>query len=309
MSSSQDLLQTYSLSPAMARVLGIPLQPTGQPLPDNMAGAVEEQVIAKMEQNGLPEGVTLEQFVDEATAMALPRAAITAYQTSSQKALYDHDFRVQLGLGVCHMLSGQSEAAKAFFQQAKRILPDEPAPYTNLLQLLLQQGHLAQARQLIEEALAQVPNHMPLWECIRQVLQETSEGNLAEAIQRLAERHDSWLGQMLAAELKDLEPLTRLKICQEFYDQGERDPQFLMEYTARLGMVADYEAIPRVIAAAKSGQGQLPWQLLAHELEAYLAMEDTAAALTALDRMRGRQDLPDAAHQYLNEVASELTHH
>ena len=240
--------------------------------------------------------------------MDLPEAVLAIANSAPQ--YFDlEDFRMVFASGVAAMLTERFQLAQSRFALAQRLVPEEPAPYVNMTELLLAQGLGIEAAQWWEAGLGVAANHFRLWELALSVDPMIREGTQARRILELAERHQSWAGYALAAELDpDAHQITKLGFLQPFYAAGERSPEFLIEYTGALGVAGAFDEIPPIVwAAERLAPNTVPWELLLHGAQAQLALEKPGAFLEVARQLQDRQDFPGSLRPALAELVQEVS--
>jgi tetratricopeptide (TPR) repeat protein len=245
-------------------------------------------------------------LLDELVSMDLPAAA-TRLAERYPEAVPETDFRAQLALGVASMLLGDLEPAAAHFRAAQAAMPEEPAPYVNLAQILLSQGRLDEAEIWALAGLDAEPNHFALWDLLASLLRDRHGEYMPETLMALAEKRCSWAGLSLAANLISTgDRYLKASLLERLHHQGERDPQFLIELTAAHGVAGDFAKIPPLVWQAErlSTKG-LPWQLHVHCAQAQLALGKNDEALAQLEKAKRDPMLPPEAVAALDELAAE----
>lgn len=265
---------------------------------------VEERVRA-----GTHSETELTDLIDEMIAMDLPELVMAI--SDCKPALRAHkDFRCQLSLGVAGMLTENFDFAEESLRAAQEILPAEPAPYINIVQILMAQSRLDEAVVWCESGLEAEPNNYALWELITRIREITDGTQFPELIMRLATRFNSWAGMALAASLSSTgDRYLKVNLLEKLYAQGERDQQFLIEYTAALGVAGDMEKIPQIIwlEETASSNPQISWQLYLHAAQAYLAMDRFKECLQYVEKTEARKYIPDEAIAAITELKNEAT--
>lgn len=249
----------------------------------------------------------LTDLIDELVAMDLPHLVLAVAAKFPALKTYK-DFRCQLSLGVAAMLASDFDLAEETLRAAQEMLPAEPAPYINIVQILIAQSRIDEALVWCESGLEQEPNNHALWELMAHLRQIADGEAFPEMIMRLANQFNSWAGLSLAASLSSSgDRYLKVNLLDKLYAQGERDQQFLIEYTAALGIAGDMEKIPQVIWLAETSTGGQPlnWQLYLHAAQACLAMDRFQESLTWLDKAEKSKVLPDEARAALVELKTE----
>lgn len=249
----------------------------------------------------------LTDLIDELTAMDLPEVVIGIVDQRPE-LLVHRDFRCQLGIGVAAMLTENYDLSEDALRVAQEILPTEPAPYINIVQILFAQSRVDEALVWCESGLEAEPNNHSLWELMTRLREVTDGEAFPDMIMRLATRFNSWAGLSLAASLSTSgDRYLKVNLLEKLYAQGERSDQFLIEYTAALGVAGDMEKIPQIIWLEETGKGKtnLSWQLYLHAAQAYLAMDKFEEALSYIEKTEKQKYVPDEARASINELRAE----
>jgi tetratricopeptide (TPR) repeat protein len=244
--------------------------------------------------------------IDELVAMDLPAAAIKVAD-ASMGVWNESNFRGQLTLGVAHMLSRQFEEAEAYFCKAQALMPEEPAPYTNIVQILLARGEIPEAKKWCLAGLEVEPENFAFWELLSEIFEEEFGPAAGAQIVALANQRSSWAGAMLASDLtQDADPAHKFNFLDPFYAKGIRDHTFLIEYTAALGMAGHYDRIPQVVWSAEQATTKgIPWQLHLHTAQAYIALNDMDAAKRFLAKAKAGSHVPQEAMQMIESIEQD----
>jgi len=248
-------------------------------------------------------------ILEELVGMRFPKLALFAQQLHPEHGALT-EFRGLLALGAAAMLLGDLDQAEEWLLQAQGMAPDELAPYTNLAQIYFHSHRDEESWQCLETALSLEANSRQVWELIARVKQALHPATAANEVRQLARDHASWAGSSLAAIMSDEnDPLLRAQWLEEFHSQGLQDPEFLIEYTAALGIALQYEKIPPIVWQAKGqlDKGKsLPWQLYAHAAQAQIATENHEEARKLLDlALVEGTSLTDEVRRQLEELKTE----
>ena len=253
----------------------------------------------------LDDEAMLVDLLDELVSMDLPEAVLRLCERG--KPLWSgQDFRGQLSVGIAAMLKGDLDLSEAHFAAAQALLPTEPAPYVNLVQIFLHQTRLDDALSWCLTGLDADPNNLRLLELLAMTLQDQHGEFFPEHLMRHAESRNAWAGLALAADVTSTaDKFLKLRLLQAIFDEGERDPSFLVELTAALGIANEYEKIPTIVwQAEKSTSKPLPWQLHAHAAQAYLSLGKVAEAQAHLTKAKRDPQLDEQASASLAELAA-----
>lgn len=307
---SQQHILHYPMGPKTRTLLGISedqYQGENSPLATELH---REQFSKHIEERICSEECSdndLTDLIDELIAMDLPDLVIAISDRKPQLRAHK-DFRCQLSLGVAGMLTENYDFAEESLRAAQEILPAEPAPYINIVQILMAQSRLDEAVVWCESGLEAEPNNYALWELMTRIREITDETQFPELIMRLATHYNSWAGMALAASLSSTgDRYLKVNLLEKLYAQGERDQQFLIEYTAALGVAGDMEKIPPIIwlEETASNKPQLSWQLYLHAAQAYLSMDRFKECLQYVEKTESHKYMPDEAMAALIEIKTE----
>ena len=275
------------------------------------AAAFTDFVLTKIEDSTPTDADHLVDLLEELVGMNMPLLAVKLADA------YPHlfpqsDFRAQLHVGNASMLIGDLARAELAFIDAQKLVPEEPAPYINLAQIYCHDNALDRAREWCLAGLDTDQDNTRLWELLAWLEQNNGTSDAASAagkIAVLAKEKNSWAGMSLACDLVNPEDaLTKLAALETFWDEGCRAPEFLIEFTAVLGMAGRYDRIPSIIwQAEKQAPQGLPWQLTLHLAQAYLGLGRDQDALATLDKLSNSNELPDFARQAAEAIKAEAT--
>jgi tetratricopeptide (TPR) repeat protein len=309
---------SYPMGPKVREWMNISEQTYrgGDQEPSNdITHAFQTAFLARVEDAAISEGEKLADILEELIAMDLPLLAIKLVDTNLSAFMQD-DFRSQLHLGNACMMVGEHARAEDCFRAAQKIVPEEPAPYVNLAQIYCHDELYDDAKAWCHAGLNIEPNNTRLWELLAWLLQKTIglEG-AKEEISNLANKHHSWAGTSLAADLRigsepsDLSDVqAKLGALEPFFNEGVRDHDFLIEYTAILGSCGQYEKIPAILwQVEKSTTSKLPWQLRLHAIQAFMGLGRDDQALESIIKLSGETDLPVSVRSTLDSLKSEIT--
>ena len=302
------------MGPQMRAWLGVSDQEyvgdrTANPSAEHLA-SFSERVLQRLEDATPRNSDHLVDLIEELVGMNLPLLAVKL--ADAYPSLFPHDdFRANLHLGNASMLIGDLAKAEIAFITAQKIVPEEPAPYINLTQIYCHEGALDRAKQWCLAGLEAESDNTRLWELLAWIEQTDAGASPESAARAIADRAktlDSWAGTSLASDLLNPEdPLAKLSSLEKFYDDGLRDEDFLIEWTAILGMAGRYDRIPSIVwQAEKVATKPVAWQLLAHLAQSYLGLGRDGDALATLDKLSQFQGLPDAAHQSVQAMQQEI---
>lgn len=195
------------------------------------------------------------EVVAELLAMQLPLLAIREQDRLGLEGFSDFFWRA-----VAHMQIGDTRVAKNDFYVAHTLVPEEVVVHANLAQIFQREGSTDLAGRWLEVALRIAGNDRNLWLVATQVW---SPVEIIEVARRLG----SWCGASLAVELTgDLDGAGQ--IYRQVFDGGERQAEFLIEFTGNLGYRQRFQDLATV-AWQLLGGVPLPWQVYRHFEQAY----------------------------------------
>ncbi len=100
---------------------------------------------------------------------------------------------------------------------------------------------------------------------------------------------------------------SKLAALELYYNEGLRDHDFLIEYTAVLGMAGQYERIPAIIwQIEKQATSGLPWELHMHALQAFMGLGRDDQAREAVEKIAKLDGVPPQARAALEALRQEL---
>lgn len=248
-------------------------------------------------------------ILEELVGMNVPLLAVKF--VDSYPSVFPHDdFRAQLHYGNAAMLVGDLARAESAFVTAQRLIPEEPAPYVNLVQIYAHDNLLAKAREWCLAGLDADCENSRLWEFAAWLEQNENPTNTNQKVGKkildLAKQKNSWTGTSLAFDLMNPEDaIGKAHALEAFWNSGIRDTKFLIEYTAVLGVAGHYDKIPSIVWHTQKGE-KPSWQLLMHLAQANLGLGRDDDALEALDNASKCNDLPDDARSVIASLRSEI---
>ncbi|MCY4380888.1 MAG: hypothetical protein OXC40_04900 [Proteobacteria bacterium] len=250
-------------------------------------------------------------------------------QNSEHKPKHDYDFLVIEGLTA--MKCGHLERSELNLKQAHHLRPLELIPILNLTKILMATQRFDLAYTWLNCGLDIDPNMMSLWKLCRELLvaEETPEEDMAAKMLALAQGKKSWLGESLACDMDLNNSLTstddnqlaqnqqeifqkKVDRLEVFYHHGERDPDFLIEYTGALGGAGHYHKVIQIIWQTREPGVVFPLILSVHELQAHLALHKYQESLHLITQIRRHHmanlpaDMAPLLDQYEEWIHSEL---
>lgn len=301
----REQLAEYPMGPNLARFIGVEPSRESFMQPDwDLFEALFQQFIQTVD---LPSGDELSSMLEELVLMDLPTSAIALAKQVGMSEIHE-DFRCNLAIGAAAMLVQDLILGEACFRYAQKIQPEEIAPYKNICEIFYRQHRDDACLEWAMAGLEIDPNAHGLWELIAAVYVTRFSSGAGEQLLELAGKKNSWAGRSLAAQyIAGNDPMFRAEQLSDLYQNGLREPEFLVEYTAALGVALEYDKIPSVVwQAEKMTTQSLPWQLYAHAAQAYTALEERDSALAALGKALKAKDLPERIPQELVALQEEL---
>ncbi len=297
---------SLAMGPKLRAYLALPEPETFRERDPATDSEFTEWLVGFARAKGFEDDDTLGDVIDELVAMDLPRAAL-GLAAAFPQLVGERDFRAQLSLGVAAMLAGDEEEAEARLVLAQRVLPDEPAPYVNLVQVLARQERFDEALVWCNAGLDADRNNKRLWEYMARLLERQHGSYVGDELTRVAEKRDAWAGLAFAAKLTASgDRYHAVHLLERLYFQGEREPEFLIELTAALGVAGEYERIPTIVwQAERLAQKGLPWQLQVHAAQAQLALGHVSEARVHLEKAKQVPHLTREAREMLAELEKE----
>lgn len=313
-STSNVLSNQYPMGPKLRSWLGISesdyLGATNEHPSAQQVEAFQERLMSQMEDVQITSGDALCDLLEELVGMNMPLLAIKLVDSYPTVFLAD-DFRSNLHLGNACMLVSEFARAEECFRTAQKLVPEEPAPYVNLVQIYCQDRHMDTALSWALAGLDADPNFFRLWELLAWIYQQQDFSTAKDRINAEAKARNSWAGTSLAVDLAssgDEEPDPRAKMIalEPFYNAGERDYDFLVEYTAALGLAGLYEKIPAILwQVERQASKGLPWQLYFHVIQAYLGLSRDDQALEVIEKVSKMDGIPPQAREQLEMLTKE----
>ncbi len=252
----------------------------------------------------------LTDLVEELVGMDYPDLAVKLIESFPNR-LEVLDFRAQFSAGNAVMLAGELNRAEYFFAQANRCSPTEPAPYVNLSSIYLAQGALDAAYSWAQAGLRVEANNPKLWESLYRAASAAGQKGqaLGEQILSFATQIRSWAGGLLALEVLDPENYSKrldwLSVLEKFY---ARDVEFLVQYTALLGMLGQYDTMADTLGPIfDSIEGEDVWRLKIHYVQALLSLDKFDLARESLEKIAQDKELNESALQTVEELRKELS--
>jgi tetratricopeptide (TPR) repeat protein len=287
---------TYPMGPTLRRYLGIADQDyKGEHSPPPKADAVTSfslDLQTAMQSQPVADNYEWLDLIEELTGMGLSRL-VCFLAEEDYRSVADQHMEAQLAIGSAYMLEDQFEAALQYLERAHELNPNEIAPYVNITSIHYAHKRDTEAQTWARAGLQVDPNHQRLWEILASTYLANQQA-AGEQIKAIAEELDSYMGLTLAAELvAPGDALLKAQYLESLMTRDELSEDYLVEYTAALGLAQQYEKIPGVIwQAERRMQGPLPWKAYAHGAQAYLSMELWDQAEAAIAKLKTNSEVP-----------------
>lgn len=311
MQTVQDY-NNYPMGPKLSSWLGLPekeLKEDEVEFSESLKSEFKDFLLRHMEDAEVGSQDQLVELLDELVSMDIPEAALKLADYNSQ-IWTRGDFRGAQAEGIAAMITGDLARAEMCFKCAHHASPDEPAPYTNLIQVLFHEDRLEDAKVWLDAGLNTNPNYYRLWELAFAIEQKKGleQEQITAYVIEAAKTKNSWAGLSLASET-DLTANSQTKAAnlEPFYSSGERDLEFLIEYTGALGAAGDLEKIPHIYwEASKAAKGkELPWRLEMHTAQAYLALGKHESFIERAQKILKMDFIPSEVRSYLDQLLEE----
>lgn len=253
-----------------------------------------------------PDEEQLTDLLDELLTMDMPHYVLKAIDQHPDIWLRA-SFRGANIEGIASLLVAELERAKECFYLAQEIMPLEPGPYVNLSQIFQHEGLWEESYEWLKAGLEVDKNHFPSWELVAKYFHQVSAEPLS-ALRELAEKLDSWVGFSLLLELDPVrDAIKKVEIFSRYYQKGLRSDEFLIDYTAALGMAGDYTKIgPVAWELEQVMQKPVPWKLRIHELQAILAMGEKEAFIKEAKAKIVQKIFPGRIEEELKAMIDEV---
>ncbi len=273
----------YPMGPQLRRYLGITEDEyTGHQSShssEEEMSLFRSELLALVGQRSPADQAEFVDLLEELTAMGLSQVAIKLADSYPQFAI-DGDFRACLSLGSALMMESELDEAVTILRQAHALAPMEAAPLVNLAAIHYALEQDQEALQWTEAGLQLDANNGRLWELLASLYLIDNRETAGSRIKAKAEQYNAYAGYSLAAELLDSnDKLLKAQLLEEAYTQGIRDDEFLIEYTAALGLAQQFEKIPQLVWRLEHMEKKpVHWKLYVHAAQAYLALDQAEQA-------------------------------
>lgn len=288
----------YPMGPVTRRYLNISdadYQGDNSPAPsESELTFFQEAMISLAEKQKPASSSVFTELLEEWMNMGLAKAAIILFESYVDDFSADSDFNALSAVGNCYMIESDLDEAVEKLVDAHELEPKEISPLVNIAQIYYAQHNDEKAYEWAKAGLQLEANHSRLWELIASIFMEKTKEGLSDKIKDLAVELNSYAGLSLAAYLaNDKDALLRAQYLELAYDNGIRDEEFLVEYTAALGMAQQYEKIPSIIWNLENVEKKaVSWKLWSHVAQAQLAMEQFERADEVIMKLESMKDAP-----------------
>jgi tetratricopeptide (TPR) repeat protein len=304
----------YPMGPQLRRFLGVTedaYRGADAPRPTVEQVGAFQQFLDQVFEEQLPhDQAEFVDLIEELTAMGLSAPAVALADRCGMYSI-EGDFRACLSLGSALMMESELDEAILLLSQAQGLAPMEIAPYVNLTSIYYALERDEEARHWADRGLQVDPNNFRLWEIIASMCLHEDKLTAGDRVRAKAEPLNSYAGLTLAADLLDPnDRLLKAQFLDEVFNAGLRDDEFLIEYTAVLGLAQQFEKIPQIVWRLEHLEKKtIHWKLYAHAAQAHLALnqEEQAAEL-----IRRASLAPDAQAHVLHDLQQihdqQMTH-
>lgn len=307
--------QNYPMGPNVRRLLGLDDSDyhghlAKEPPSEDLQRAFIPVLDAAVEASEVPNSMALLDLLEEMVAMDFPAHALRLADLHSELLPHD-DCHALVAIGTAAMLVGDLGRAEICFRDAQALDPEDSSAYVNLVQILFQDNRYQEALEWCVAGLNVALNHRKLWEYAAALLQQKHGETAPEELRTFAEKLNSWAGLSMACELQmPGDAHLQAEILGRLYDEGERDLEFLTDYTGALGAAEDYEPIPAIVLQAERfATNGIPWQLLSHSLQAHIARGALAPATSDFEKLQKMSSTPDHIVKAFEQVLADFEHH
>lgn len=243
------------------------------------------------------------EVLEELTNMGLSMAAVQLADNNGHFPI-DSDFRACLALGSALMMESELDEASLLLRRAQALNQKELAPYINLTAIYFALEQDQEALAWADKGLGIDPNHSRLWEIVGSIYLYEDKATAAQRVRSKAEAISSYAGLSLAAEMMDSnDRLLKAQLLEDAFNAGARDDDFLIEYTASLGLAQQFEKIPQILfRLEKMEKKSVHWKLYAHAAQAYLAMNKEEEASELIRRAAKAPNIPPQVIEDLQRI-------
>lgn len=234
-------------------------------------------------------------LLEELTSMGMSRASIELFKLYPFDSA-QNDYRTMTYLGSSHMMEAELEQAQEYFAKAQELEPGEISPYINMAMIHYSLSLDDDAALWARAGLQVEPNHQKLWEIIASVYLTKDKFTAGQKVQDIASEFNSYAGFSLAAELLNQgDFLLKAQLLEKPFESGVRDEDYLIEYSAALGLAQQFEKIPGILWQLEQLEGKkASWKFLVHVAQAFFALEQESEAKEIIARLEKNPETPQS---------------
>ncbi len=279
----------------------------GHPSPER-GDAFQAYLDEFMQRQAVEDQAEFVDLLEELTAMGLSASALALAERFPQFSI-EGDFRACLALGSALMMESELDEAVQFLVQAQATVPQEIAPYVNLSAIYFALERDSDSMYWADRGLQIDPNNFRLWELVASIYLHEDSKTAGTRVRAKAEQLHSYAGSSLAADMIDpQDKLLKAQYLSDVFNAGAREEEFLVEYTAALGMAQQFEKIPQLVWRLEHlEKKEIHWKLYAHAAQAHLALNQEEQAAHLIKRVSQFNDVPSQVLSDLQEIYDQQT--
>ena len=208
---------------------------------------------------------------------------------------------------VFALSADELDRAEQCFKKAHKLAFAEVAPLTNLGQTMFYKQDWSSAWSYCMQGLEREKNHTPLWKLAYTILEKTTD-NPSVNLKKLFRKYNSWKGCSLYIHIENsLSDDEKVDLMNTFYLDGEESDEFLIEYTAVLGVCKKFKDIQKIIWKKTSlNTEQLHWKLAIHQIQAQFELNQVTEFNYNAKKLLQRQDLPQEITSQISSMINSL---
>jgi hypothetical protein len=208
---------------------------------------------------------------------------------------------------VFALSADELDRAEQCFTKAHKLAFAEVAPLTNLGQTMLYKEEWNSAWSYCLQGLEREKNHTPLWRLAYTVLEKTAEDPSAD-LKKLFRKYNSWKGCSLYMHIEDTLPDSeKTELLNTFYLDGEESDDFLIEYTAILGVCKQFKEILKIVWKKTSlSTEEIHWKIAMHQIQAQFELNQVTDFNDSTKNLLKRQDLPQEIISQVSDMIESL---
>ncbi len=309
-------LEELAIGPNIRNYLEIPSdsQPKRQPPNQQQLIEIEKLIYQMIKKKPLANQDQFIDIVEEAVIMGMGRVGLNLVDFYP-KFLNKQDYRLVAACAHAFLLECDYKQAEHYYLLASQIEPEEPAPWVNLAQIYVETKQFSEGELSCLKGLKVDANHPRLWELYGFFIQsqnvDPSKKEVSDKIKATAQELDSWVGVSFALDFlfssEQDGPIKKLEVYNQYYAEGNRDWNFLVEYTGMLGSQGLFEKIVAICKEFQSNDGEetAPWQLQLHKFQALLAMNHLEDAIQLGKILLANPSITQPVEQQLQELIKD----